>query len=41
MAFSILLSTIKNPDSRAKFKSAFLKVFRAIRAAFPNDPDFE
>jgi hypothetical protein len=41
MAFSVLLSTIKNPESRGKFKAAFLKVFRAIKAAFPGDPDFE
>ena len=40
MGFSILLSTVKNPKSKEKFRKAFLKVFNAIKAAYPNDPDF-
>ena len=41
MAFSILLSTIKNTKSKEKFKRAFLKVFKAIKSQYAEDPDFD
>lgn len=41
MGISTILLTLKNPNSRRKFRSAFLKVFNAIRLAFPDDKDFQ
>jgi hypothetical protein len=34
-AISTLLMTLKNPKQLAKFKAATLKVYRAIKLAFP------
>lgn len=41
MAIAVILQTVKNPDSKRKFKSAFLKVRNAINAAFAGDEDFQ
>jgi hypothetical protein len=39
--FSWLLATVKNPQKKATFKKAFLKLFNAIKFAYANDPDFQ
>lgn len=41
MAFAVVLSTVKNPDKKAKLKKAFLKVFKTIKATYADDPDFQ
>lgn len=41
MGITVLLATVKNAESKTKFKAAFLKVFRAIQDAFSGDPDFD
>jgi hypothetical protein len=41
LGISTILSAIKNPKKAAKLRKALLKVYRAIKAAFPDDPDFE
>ena len=41
IAVSIILSTVKNPASKAKVKKAMLKIFRTIRTVYAGDPDFE
>jgi len=41
MAVSILLGVIKNPAKKEKVRKICVKVFNSIRAAFPNDPDFQ
>ena len=41
MAFAILFSTIKNPETKAKLRSAFLKLFRNIKIVYAGDPDFQ
>lgn len=40
MAITTILSTIKNPKSKAKLKAAMLKVRNAINQAYAGDPDF-
>lgn len=40
LGITTVLAAIKNPGKKATFKKAFLKVFSAIKAAFPGDPDF-
>jgi hypothetical protein len=40
MAVSVLLSTIKNPDKKAKLKTVFLKVYQTIKTVYAGDPDF-
>lgn len=40
-AIGMILSTVKNPDGRIKFKKAFLKVRNAINLAFAGDADFQ
>lgn len=40
-AIGIILSTVKNPDSQAKFKRAFLKIFVNIGTTYIADPDFQ
>ena len=39
--FTALGTTIKNPASKAKYKAAILKLYRAIKTAFAGDPDFQ
>jgi hypothetical protein len=41
MGVSILLQTIKNPEKKRKLRNVFLKVFRSIKSAFPDDKDFQ
>lgn len=41
LGISAILSAIKNPAKKAQLRKAFLKVFNAIKAAFPTDPDFQ
>jgi len=36
-----LLGTIKNPNKRAKLRAGALKLFRAIRAVYFDDPEFQ
>jgi hypothetical protein len=38
--FTVLRSTIKNTHSKAELKRVFLKLFRAIQAAYADDGDF-
>lgn len=40
LAVGVVLSLIKKPADKAKFRSALLKIFRAIKAGFPGDVDF-
>ena len=40
LAVGVVLSVIKDPKKKAQLRSALLKIFKAIRAGFPNDPDF-
>lgn len=39
-AVGIILTTVKNDESRATFRRALLKIFLAIRSAYPGDVDF-
>lgn len=45
MAFSqgvsALLIALQKPSLKSKLKPAFLKVFKAIKIAFGDDPDFQ
>lgn len=41
LGVSALLTAIKNPKKAEKLRKTLLKVYRAIKAAFPDDPDFE
>ncbi len=38
---TVVLQTIKNPEKKRKLRNVFLKIFRAIKAAFPNDEEFQ
>ena len=40
-SIGVILNSVKNPESKVKFRKAFLKVFNTIKAAFAGDPDFE
>jgi hypothetical protein len=40
-AINALLMTIKNPAKAAQWRAAMLKIFRAIKNAYPLDPDFQ
>ena len=40
-AIGMVLSSVTNPESQAKYKRAFLKMFKAIKAAFAGDSDFQ
>lgn len=40
MGVSALLIALKNPTKREKMRKIFVKIFNAIKAAFPDDPDF-
>lgn len=40
MGISVILQTLKNPTAKRKFRNAFLKVFKAIKAAFADDEEF-
>lgn len=37
----LIAGTIKNDKSKAKFKKVLLQVYRAIKAIYATDPDFE
>ncbi len=41
MAFTLVLSAIKNPAKKAKFRAVILKAFNAIKTAYADDPDFK
>lgn len=41
LAVGVVLSLIKDPKKKVKVRSALLKIFRSIKAGFPNDPDFQ
>lgn len=41
MGISVILESIKKPELKRKYRNVFLKVFRVIKNAFPNDKDFE
>jgi hypothetical protein len=36
-----ILAALKGPKKKAALRKAMLKVFNAIKMAYPNDPDFE
>lgn len=38
---TVLLSVLKDPKKKEKFRKIAKKVFDAIRTAFPGDPDFD
>lgn len=40
-AINAVLISVKNPEKKSKWRAAFLKVFRAIKFAYPDDPDFQ
>lgn len=40
MLLTIVKTTVKNPVSKARFRSVFLKLYRAIKVAFADDEDF-
>lgn len=37
---TILLGSIKNPESKARVRKIALKVYTSIKTAFAGDPDF-
>lgn len=39
-AVSAILLSIKNSGKKARLRSALLKVFKAIKAQYADDPDF-
>jgi len=41
MGVSALLRVAADPKRASKWRRALLKVFRAIAAAFPSDPEFK
>lgn len=41
IGISVILETIKKPENKRKYRNVFLKVFKVIRGAFPNDQDFQ
>lgn len=38
---SVVLQTIKNPEKKRKLRNVFLKIFRSIKSAFPDDKEFQ
>lgn len=38
---TVVLQTIKNAEKKRKLRNIFLKIFRAIKSAFPNDAEFQ
>ncbi len=38
---TLLSETIKSPAAKAKYKRAMLKIYKSIKFAFADDPDFE
>ena len=40
LGVSALLVSIKNPAKRISMRKIFLKVFNAIKSAYPNDAEF-
>ena len=40
LGVSALLVSIKNKDKLVKMRKVFLKVFNAIKSAYPNDAEF-
>ena len=41
MGVAVLLKAVKNPEKKRKMRNIFLKVFTAIKSAFPDDKDFQ
>ncbi len=41
MGISTILMALKDKTLKRKFKNAFLKVFKGIKTAFADDPDFQ
>lgn len=41
MGVAILLKAVKDPIQKRKMRHIFLKVFNSIKAAFPDDKDFQ
>ncbi len=41
IGINVTLTLLKNPEHRQKFRSALLKIYKAIKAGFPTDPDFQ
>lgn len=41
MAFSAIKATIKNEDSKRKYRAVWLELFNAIKMAYLGDPDFQ
>lgn len=40
VVFTLLGQFIKNPNSKAQYKRAMLKLYTGIKTAFAGDPDF-
>ena len=40
LGISALLVSIKNPAKQVSMRKVFLKIFRAIQMAYPNDAEF-
>lgn len=40
-AFTWVLSAIKDPNTRSKYKAVILKVFKVIWTQFGTDPEFQ
>lgn len=41
MGTTAILTSLKNPDKVAVIRRVMLKIFRAIKNAYPGDPDFQ
>jgi hypothetical protein len=41
MAVSVILKVLKSPQDKPKVKKIMVKIFSSIKAAYPNDPDFQ
>jgi Tfp pilus assembly major pilin PilA len=40
LGINAILAAIKGPQKKASLRKAMLKVFRALKVAYANDPDF-
>ena len=40
IVFEVLKQSVKNPESKAKMRSAFLKLFIAIKTLYADDAEF-
>ena len=41
MGIAAILQGLKNPTTKRKFRNAFLKVYKGIKAGFADDPEFQ